>query len=36
MSCDPVGVDYAVPADGYTCSFGTLLSGVVPFTTMMM
>ena len=26
MSCDPVGMDYAVPADGYTCSFETLLS----------
>ena len=26
VSCDPVGMDYAVPADGYTCSFETLLS----------
>ena len=26
MSSDPVGMDYAVPADNYTCSFETLLS----------
>ena len=26
VSCDPVGMDYAVPADGYNCSFETLLS----------
>ena len=31
-----VGMDYAVPADGYTCSFGTLLSGpVCPLTDDM-
>ena len=27
VSCDPFGMDYAVPADGYTSSFETLLSG---------
>ena len=27
VSCDPVGIDYAVPADGYTGSFETLLFG---------
>ena len=26
VSCDPVGMDYAVPADGHTCSFETSLS----------
>ena len=26
MSCDPVSMDYAVPADGHTCSFEMLLS----------
>ena len=25
--CDPVGLDYDVPADGYTGSFETLLPG---------
>ena len=25
MSCVPVGMDYDVPADGYSCTFETLL-----------
>ena len=27
VGCDPIGLDYAVPADGYTGSLGMLLSG---------
>ena len=27
VSCVPVGMDYDVPAEGYSCTFETLLSG---------